>query len=243
MQGLILTLVSIHVVNQGLEKGLREFQFMDGYKFVVAEVRLLIQLSRVGLTSPTHPAANLVARHAGLQALPVPVLGNGEGLCSPSGGRRPAVPQRFGRVGEPAGERERVSSAPGHSQEPRAAQLQLEGALQVSQDEAGRRGESSPSLSLLCSSPRVTFLLQLARIKQAHGIDAFGRAVQAFEKVHDRSSWFYGVLADSPLYRALPATKYTDDPARHVEGFGDTEALVRLFDERSPLQALAEACG
>ena len=98
--------------------------------------------------------------------------------------------------------------------------------------------------SLLCSSPHhVTFLLQLARIKQAHGVDAFGRAVQAFEKVHDRSSWFYGVLADSPLYRALPATKYTDDPARHVEGFGDTEALVRLFDERSPLQALAEACG
>jgi hypothetical protein len=87
------------------------------------------------------------------------------------------------------------------------------------------------------------FFLQLARIKQAHGIDAFGRAVQAFEKLHDRSNWFYGVLADSPLYRALPATKYTDDPARHVEGFGDTEALVRLFDERSPLQALAEACG
>jgi hypothetical protein len=98
--------------------------------------------------------------------------------------------------------------------------------------------------SLLCSSPHhVTFLLQLARIKQAHGVDAFGRAVQAFEKVHDRSSCFYGVLADSPLYRALPATKYTDDSAQHVEGFGDTEALAQLFDERSPLQALAEACG
>jgi hypothetical protein len=58
-------------------------------------------------------------------------------------------------VGEPAGERQRVSSAPGHSQEPRAAQLQLEGALQVSQDEAGRRGESSPSLSLSCARRRV----------------------------------------------------------------------------------------
>lgn len=67
--------------------------------------------------------------------------------------------------------------------------------------------------------------------------------MQAFEKVHDRSNWFYAVLADSPLYRALPATKYTDDSAQHVEGFGDTEALVQLFDERSPLQALAEACG
>ena len=87
------------------------------------------------------------------------------------------------------------------------------------------------------------FFLQLARIKQAFGIEAFGRTVQAFEKVHAQSSSFYSVLADSPLYRALPATKYSDNPDHHVEGFGDTEALVRLFDERSPLQALVEVCG
>jgi hypothetical protein len=37
-----LTLVSIHVANQGLEKGVREVQFMDGYKFVVVEVRPLV---------------------------------------------------------------------------------------------------------------------------------------------------------------------------------------------------------
>jgi hypothetical protein len=45
IQGLILTLMSIHVVNQRLEKGAREYQFMDGYKFVVAEVRLSMLLS------------------------------------------------------------------------------------------------------------------------------------------------------------------------------------------------------
>jgi hypothetical protein len=41
-QGSILTLVSIHVANQGLEKGVREVQFMDGYKFVVVEVNPLV---------------------------------------------------------------------------------------------------------------------------------------------------------------------------------------------------------
>jgi hypothetical protein len=38
VQGVIVTAMSIHIVGQALEIGASEIQFMDSYKFVVAEV-------------------------------------------------------------------------------------------------------------------------------------------------------------------------------------------------------------
>jgi hypothetical protein len=61
--------------------------------------------------------------------------------------------------------------------------------------------------------------------------------VQAFEPVHAKSSLFYGLLLDSPLFLALPATVYAVDPSQHVHGLGDMQALARLVDELSPVLA------
>ena len=70
--------------------------------------------------------------------------------------------------------------------------------------------------------------LQLGRVKQGYGIAQFGAAVQALETVLGHSGVFYNMLADSPVYRALPATKYTDDASQHVSGLGDLPGLARL---------------
>jgi hypothetical protein len=54
VQGVIVTTMSIHIVSQALEKGASEIQFMDSYKFVVAEARRLAVpvFPRTSLTSP-----------------------------------------------------------------------------------------------------------------------------------------------------------------------------------------------
>ncbi len=68
---------------------------------------------------------------------------------------------------------------------------------------------------------------QLARIRHGYQVAEFGRAVKVFHLVQDNTRFFYDMLPDNPVYRTLPATPYSDDPASHAHGLGDTEALVR----------------
>lgn len=72
----------------------------------------------------------------------------------------------------------------------------------------------------------------MSRVQAAYGIPRFGAAFQATQTVLDHSSLFYQLLADSVLYRALPATKFTDDASLHVPGHGDLQALALLCDGR-----------
>lgn len=69
---------------------------------------------------------------------------------------------------------------------------------------------------------------QLKRIMQGFNFTELGRALDAFHAAQDSSSLFYVALSDCPLYRALPATKYTDDASQHVQGMGDADALGRV---------------
>ena len=148
--------MSIHIVGQALEIGASEIQFMDSYKFVVAEVCRRGAFSEMACLTPVF-SATLVARHAGVQAQPIFVLGNWKGGCSPVWGGRPAVSHCAGYVGDFAAQRRRVSGAPGRPQEPRAPLLQLEGALRVPEVEADCHGESC-SFSLAMNSLVMTLL-------------------------------------------------------------------------------------
>ena len=73
----------------------------------------------------------------------------------------------------------------------------------------------------------IIWLVQLKHIRKGFGV-VFGSAVRAFETVHAKSYFFYDLLLDSPLFRALPATVYAVDPSQHVAGLGDMQALAAL---------------
>ncbi len=70
---------------------------------------------------------------------------------------------------------------------------------------------------------------QLGRIKQAYKVKAFGKAVEVFQLVQENARLFYDMLQDNPVYRGLPATKFSDDPASHVHTPGDSASLARLL--------------
>lgn len=74
---------------------------------------------------------------------------------------------------------------------------------------------------------------QIGRVKTVHNVSKFGVTLEMLLVIQDNASLFYNMMPDSPAFRCLPPTRFSDDPGAHAQGFGSPMALVeKICKER-----------